>query len=150
MQEFRNCQRYLTAAKRPGYFVDTRFSPGLEAALILLPFQSTDPKQRVNPRSRLPNNHKRTEHMSEDAPGFHWFNQSWMARDHERVTGTCSYFGLELIRALERDRQRFTQLHFLIISGSRTEVLSQARTQPRLEQPALGYRPELSPGSPPV
>lgn len=99
MQEFRNCQRYLTAAKRLGCFVDTRFSPGLEAALILLPFQSTDPKQRVNPQSRLPEATNGPGKCS-NAPGFHWFDQSWMARDYERVTGTCSFLCiLELIRA---------------------------------------------------
>ena len=110
MQEFRNCQRYLTAAKRLGCFVDTRFSPGLEAALILLPFQSTDPKQRVNPQSRLPEVTNGPSNCS-NAPGFHWFDQSWMARDYERVTGTCS-FNCRADPRLERDRQRSTQLRF--------------------------------------
>ena len=59
----------------------------LKAALMLLPFCCTDPEQCVNPEPRLP---KATNEPSKSvvAPGFHWFNQSWMARGPERVTGT--------------------------------------------------------------
>ena len=56
--------------------------------------------------------------MSEDAPGFHWFNQSWMARDYERVTGTCS-FELRADPPTSSDRQRFTQLHFIKMKAVR-------------------------------
>ena len=91
--------QYLTAAKRPGYFVDTRFSPGLEAALILLPFRSTDPKQRVNPQSRLPkitNGPSICQKSPQDSIGS--TNPGWL----ETTSGSpvLAAFALELIRAL--------------------------------------------------
>ena len=70
--------RYLTAAKRPGC---------LQAALMLLPFRSTDPEQRVNSQSRLPRS-QADRASALDAPGFHWFTNPRKARDYERVTGT--------------------------------------------------------------
>ena len=45
MQEFRNCRTTSRQQSVPAV---------LQAALMLLPFRSTDPKQRVNPQSRLP------------------------------------------------------------------------------------------------
>ena len=78
---------YPTAAKRPGCFLETRFSPGRQAALMLLPFQSTDPEQRVNWRSRLPRPQAGRARVKR-RPRIPLVHQSWMARSHQRVTGT--------------------------------------------------------------
>ena len=78
MQEFRNCQ-IPHGSKASRLF--------LKAALMLLPFRSTDPEQRVNSQSRLPRP-QAGRASALDAPGFHWFTNPRKARDYERVTGT--------------------------------------------------------------
>ena len=78
MQEFHNCQLpHGSKASRLlfGYPVLTEPS---QAALMLLPFQSTDPEQCVNSQARMPQS--QADRADSRRPRIPLVHQSWMAQ----------------------------------------------------------------------